>query len=135
MNDDDYDIDVDDLRKDIEVYYIWGADEDRNSKKAYEIDNYEGDIVNYVDGCWHIYGGLGRRCIYEDFRDIDIPLDEFIHFIDYDKHIMSIRGGHIVNDYQRIIITSTQDPHDIYKNIDEDPKRWLRRMKIIDMNQ
>ena len=54
MNDDDYDIDIDDLRKNIEVYYIWGPDEDRNAKKAYEIDNYEGDIVNYFDGCWHI---------------------------------------------------------------------------------
>ena len=134
LGNNEYDIDVDYLRKNIEVYYIWGPDDEINLKKAIEMDNYEGDIVNYFDGYWHIYGGIGRRCIFEDFYDAYIPLDEFIHFIDYDKHIMNVRGGQLVNDYERIIITSIQDPHDIYKNTGEDPNRWLRRMKIIDMS-
>ena len=57
---------------------------------------------------------------------------ELINFIDYNRHIMNVKGGSIRNNYKEIYITSLQNPEEIYKNIPEETKKqWLRRIKKI----
>ena len=67
-----------------------------------------------------------------------MSISEFINFIDYNKHNMNIKGGFIKNNYELIIITSIQDPHNIYNNIidnEETREQILRRINIIDLNK
>ena len=51
---------------------------------------------------------------------------------DYNIHPMNIKGGCIQNRYEYIIITSIQNPEEIYCNKPEEERRqWLRRIKCI----
>ena len=57
---------------------------------------------------------------------------EFINLIDYNKHIMNIKGSQVMNNYKLIIITSLIHPKKIYCNMTEEAReQWLRRIKII----
>ena len=59
---------------------------------------------------------------------------EFINFIDYNKHIMNIKGGSKQNNYELIILTSVQKLEDIYRNMTGEPRlQWERRVEIINM--
>ena len=128
------DIDIDDWNKTVNVWYIYGASGVGKTERAKEIvrtfENKKVNIVKNINGFWHGVGNA-ETAIYDDFRDSDMKASEFINFIDYNKHEMNVKGGSKVNDYKNIIITSIQDPHSIYKNMDDEPrKQWLRRMKI-----
>ena len=134
----DNDIDIDDIFKNIKVYYIFGPSGIGKSKKAFEIAKENGynkiNLVSYENGFWN---GIGKSCkvaIYDEFRDSSMKPSEFIKFIDYNKHPLNIKGGSIINNYELIIITSVQNPKLIYPNIGDEPReQWLRRMEIIDM--
>ena len=57
---------------------------------------------------------------------------ELINFIDYNRHIMNIKGGSVRNNYKLIYITSLQSPEQIYTKVPEETqKQWLRRIKQI----
>ncbi len=135
------DIDIDDVYKEIKVYYIFGPSGIGKSLKAKDIvrENKEkyGKIVNYVkysNNFWINIGDSANIAIYDEFRDSSMPLDEFINFIDYNIHPMNIKGGYKQNNYKLIIITSVQNPKFIYPNAKGEPReQWLRRMEIIDM--
>ncbi len=134
----DNDIDIDDIFKNIKVYYIFGPSGIGKSKKAFEICKELGynkiNLVSYENGFWN---GIGKSCkvaIYDEFRDSSMKPSEFIKFIDYNKHPLNIKGGSIINNYELIIITSVQNPKLIYPNIGDEPReQWLRRIEIIDM--
>ncbi len=134
----DNDIDIDDIFKNIKVYYIFGPSGIGKSKKAFEIAKENGynkiNLVSYENGFWN---GIGKSCkvaIYDEFRDSSMKPSEFIKFIDYNKHPLNIKGGSIINNYELIIITSVQNPKLIYPNIGDEPReQWLRRIEIIDM--
>ena len=134
--DNDYDVHIDvDSHKDVDVYYIWGPKGSGKLNKALKLVKIGFDIISYADGCWKGVSNYGKCCLYENFRDSNMSLNEFIRFIDNDKHTMSVRGGLKPNEYTTIIIISKQDPHYIYKNADDETrKQWLKRMKIINMN-
>lgn len=132
------DINIDDVYKNIKVYYIWGPSGVGKSHRAIDIVKEHGfksvNMVKYENGFYHGVGTI-KVCIYDDFRDSHMPASEFINFIDYNKHPMNIKGGSKINEYELIIITSVQDPYTIYKNMSDEPrKQWLRRIEIINMN-
>lgn len=136
------DINIDDWQKDVKVYYIYGPSGIGKSNRAKDIvrslkDKYGSsvNIVKYINNFWNGVGFNSQIAIYDDFRDSHMPASEFINFIDYNKHTLNIKGGSEINRYSLIIITSVQSPYDIYKNLEDEPKKqWLRRMEIINMS-
>lgn len=125
-----------DYYKEVEVYWIWG--ESGAGKTRYAVrDMLKRGITGFnevkmVGEFWH---GVQEECevaLYDDFRDSHMKPTELINFIDYNRHIMNIKGGSVRNNYKLIYITSLQDPNEIYKNVPEESKRqWLRRLKEI----
>lgn len=119
----------------IEVHYIWGDSGVGKTRWVYEqIGNEEFDNVDYRRGFWH---GVSmdpsiKIAWYDDFRDSHMHPSELIKFCDYYKNNMDIKGGKVLNHYDKIYITSVQDPNKIYGGMqDTEPKRqWLRRIKI-----
>lgn len=135
-------ININDWHKKIQVYYIWGPSGIGKSTKAIEIlkmNNIEEFTeVKHVGEFWNgIVGSeLTGAVIYDDFRDNHMKASEFINFIDYNKHILNYKGGYAKNNANLIIITSVQDPYEIYRTVGDEPrKQWLRRMEIINMNE
>nr|QQL09543.1 replication associated protein [Marmot associated feces virus 3] len=136
-------IDIDELQKDIIIYYISGASGIGKTEKAKEIirENKEKygtkvSLVKYENGFWINTGSNRNIALYDDFRDSHMKPSEFINFIDYNRHPMNMKGGSCINDYKLIIITSVQKLNDLYKNVAEEPrKQWIRRItKNIDMD-
>lgn len=134
------DIDIDDLHKEVKIYYIFGPSGIGKTEKSKQIvrDNKNKygtkvNMVKYENGFWNGIGN-SKIAIYDEFRDSSMKPSEFINFIDYNKHPLNIKGGSIINNYELIIITSVQNPEYIYSNVGNEPrKQWLRRMEIIDM--
>ena len=131
-------IDIDDLHKDIKVWYIWGPSGIGKTQKAIQLAKENGykkvHIIKYENG---FYSGVGSGegcAIYDDFRDSHMRASEFINLIDYNIHTMNIKGSYKQNRFKHIIITSIQSPIHIYPNMDDEPRQqWLRRMELIDM--
>lgn len=134
-------ININEWHKKVKVVYIWG---DSGLGKSLSVTrtlifNHESefDEIKHIGEFWH---GIGGDCVegvavYDDFRDSDMKASEFVNFIDYNIHNLNYKGGSAKNKYHLIIITSTQDPTEIYKNVKGEPrKQWLRRMKIINLN-
>lgn len=123
-----------------EVIWLYGDSGVGKTKRAIEMvgDNLV-DRVKFANGFWHSvsYDEDVKWCIYDDFRDSHMHPSELINFCDYYRNTMNVKGGSVLNHYDHIIITSVQNPHDIYPNMkDEEPKQqWLRRIKIIHMEK
>lgn len=128
-------------RKNVKVYYICGPSGSGKTNKALDIiqeNNFdEFDEVKYSNGFYIGASGLSKACLYDEFRASHMSISEFINFIDYNKHNMNIKGGFIKNNYELIIITSIQDPNNIYNNVidnEETREQILRRINIINLN-
>lgn len=127
-----------DWHKNIKVIYITGPSGSGKSFKAYETvitNNYdEFDEVFKAGEFWHGVKSDGKVCIYDDFRPSDMKPNDFIKFIDYNRHGLNIKGGSVMNNYELIIITSIFHPKKIYSGITEEARiQWLRRIEIIDL--
>ena len=133
------DIDVDEyFKEDIQVYYLWGKSGIGKTREAIKLIKEKGfkkfNEVKFVNGFWI---GLGNSevALYDDFRDSHMKASEFINFIDYNVHNLNTKYGYCKNKYKLIIITSIQDPMDIYRNMkDEEREQWIRRLNIININ-
>lgn len=129
-------INIDDIfMKNKEVIYIYGKSGSGKSLNAYKMIRDRGyktfENIKYQNGFWIGMNGKSECAVYDDFRDSDMKVNEFLHLIDYNKHSLNIKGGAVVCNYKLIIITSIISPWKIYKNkTDEEMKQWLRRMKI-----
>lgn len=140
MYDKQSDIDVDAWHKDVKVFYIQGPSGIGKTEKAKNIvrglKHVYGtkiNIVKYENGFW-CGTGSAKIAIYDDFRDSHLKASEFINFIDYNTHYLNVKGGSKLNDYNLIIITSVQKLDEIYKNMDDEPrKQWIRRVELINM--
>ena len=133
---------IDDVNKDIHVYYIQGPSGSGKTERAkklireykalhpdYKINFY----LKYENGFYAGATGAKIGC-YDDFRDSHMKASEFINLIDYNKHMMNIKGGHVMNNYELLIITSIQPINDIYKGLGAEPsKQWTRRVEVIDL--
>ena len=124
----------------LNVFYIYGPSGAGKTRKAQEIIkmfNYsEFDEVKHKNGFYLGVSGNCKACIYDDFRPSHMDVSEFINFIDYNKHNLNIKGGSLKNDYELIIITSINNPNNIYKNCtdnEETKTQWIRRMKILNI--
>lgn len=129
-------ISPEDYYKKVEVYWIWG--ESGAGKTRYAVNDMlkkgirKFNEVKMVGEFWH---GVQEGCevaLYDDWRDNHMKPTELINFIDYNKHIMNIKGGSVRNNYKTIYITSLQSPEQIYTKVPEETqKQWLRRIKEI----
>lgn len=121
----------------VEVYYIHGESGAGKTNRAKQIIKEKGGkfcSVKCTDGFWHGVGDCDV-CLYDDFRDSHMKASEFINFIDYNMHVLNVKGGSVQNNFKTIIITSIQDPYNIYNNMPEEGRRqWLRRINIINVN-
>lgn len=130
-------IPVDDYYKDIEVIYIYGESGAGKTREAIKILKDRGiktfNEIKCVNGFWHGVTESAGAALYDDFRYSHMSASEFINLIDYNRHTFNVKGGSVRNNYSLIIITSIQDPEDLYPSLtekDEEPKRqWLRRIK------
>lgn len=140
----DNDLDIMDFYKNVQVYYIYGPSGSGKTLKATQIicdniDKYGSKFnrLKFENNFWIGTGTDSKIALYDDFRDSHMKPSEFINFIDYNKQLMNVKGGCKSNNYELIIITSVQSPYEIYKNMnDQEPrKQWLRRMKIIKIEE
>lgn len=125
-----------DYYKKVEVYWIWG--ESGAGKTRYAVNDMlkkgieKFNEVKMVGEFWH---GVQEDCevaLYDDWRDNHMKPTELINFIDYNRHVMNIKGGSVRNNYKTIYITSLQSPEQIYTKVPEETqKQWLRRIKEI----
>lgn len=129
------DIDINNIFKKVKVYFISGDSSIGKSTKitpqiVNEHKDEYGTIVNHVKCINGFWTGIGtsKIAIYDDWRDSDMTPREFINFIDYQSHIMNIKGGCHRNKYELIIINSIQQLGDIYKNSKEPRRQWERRI-------
>ena len=125
---------------DIKVFYICGDSGSGKSQMAKQIiKNYVEknpeaniDLIKYDNGFYNGATGKSEIGFYDEFRDSHMKASEFINLIDYNKHIMNIKGSQVMNNYKLIIITSLIHPKKIYCNMTEEAReQWLRRIKII----
>lgn len=134
-------VDVEDLAKDVEVYYISGPSGSGKTERAKQIirENKEKygtklSMVKHTNEFWMGVGSGRNIALYDDFRDSHMKASEFINFIDYNRHPMNIKGGSCTNDYQLIIITSVQPLCNIYRKMQGEPRQqWLRRVTEIQL--
>ena len=135
-------IDVNDYYKGdkLKVFYIYGPSGMGKTRKAQEILKLFGytefDEIKHKNGFYLGVSGDCKACIYDNFKPSHMDVSEFIKFIDYNKHNLNIKGGSLKNNYELIIITSINNPHNIYKNCtdnEETKTQWNRRMKIINI--
>lgn len=125
-----------DYYKEIEVYWIWGESGTGKTKWAIDDMKQRGitafNEVKYDGSFWHGVQDDCDTCLYDDWRDGHMKPTELINFIDYNRHIMNVKGGSIRNNYKLIYITSLQSPDSIYSKVPEETqKQWLRRIKKI----
>lgn len=138
--DDEKDIEIDELKKNVQVFYIQGESGIGKTEKMKEIvrslKNTYGTKINMVkfDNGFYLGVGNAKICVYDDFRDNHMKASEFINFIDYNKHYMNIKGGSKLNNYELIIITSIQKLDSIYSSVRSEQKaQWIRRIKLINL--
>ena len=125
--------------KQVEVFYVYG--DSGAGKTKWCIDDMvkakveKFNEVKYDGSFWHGVKEDGKVALYDDWRDSHMKPAEFINFIDYNRHVMNVKGGSVRNGYERIYITSVQSPEEIYKSVNGEPrKQWERRMKCIHIN-
>ena len=132
-------IKLDEWFKELKVIYIQGPNSQDNYNKAVELAAEHGydkfDEVKHVRHLWRCVTENTGACIYNNFRDSHMKADEFVRFIDYNRHPLNITYGSVMNNYNLIILTSVQKIDEIYPNQPYDPpERWLRRVtKVIDL--
>ena len=111
-------MDIDDLYKEVEVYYIQGPSGVGKTCKAKELLKEHGykkvKMIKYENGFWNNVGDGTGCCLYDEWRDSDMRAREFINFIDYNVQIMNVKGGCIKNQFKLIVITSVQPLNEIY---------------------
>ena len=129
-------IDPEDYHKEMEVYWIWGESGAGKTRWAIKDMKKAGvkrfNEVKYDGNFWHGVTEDCDTCLYDDFRDTHMRPTELINFIDYNRHVMNVKGGSVRNNYTRVYITSLQSPEQIYPKIpEESSKQWIRRIKEI----
>ena len=129
-------IKVDEWSKEVKVIYIQGPNRQDNYNKAVELVAEHGyekfDNVKHIRDLWRGVTETTGACIYNNFRDSHMKVDEFVNFIDYNRHCLNIPYSSATNNYNLIIITSVQKINEIYPNQPYDPpERWMRRVSTI----
>lgn len=124
---------VSNIKKHVKVYYISGRSGIGKTNFAHNLIGKDScNIVKYENGFWMGVSNNCRIALYDDWRDNHMKASEFINFIDYNKQIMNVKNGCLLNEYNLIIITSILRLEDIYKNLEYENKvQWIRRIHEI----
>lgn len=135
-NEEAKDILVDEFHKKIQVFYLWGPSGIGKTKKAIQMIKEAGfksfNLIKYDGQFWHGVKEQQGAALYDDFRDNHMKPSEFINLIDYNVQLMNVKGSSVKNKYNYIILTSVQDPEELYANVTGEPrKQWLRRITEI----
>jgi len=119
--------------KKVKVYYISGRSGIGKTRFAhYLIGNEMYNVVKFENGFWMGITNQTRIALYDDWRDSHMDASEFLHFIDYNKQVMNVKGGFMLNNYTIIIITSILSLKTIYQDASlEDREQWTRRVEEI----
>lgn len=128
---------VDDIRKNIKVYYISGHSGAGKTNFAFRLIGKDPfNLVKYENGFWMGVTSTCKIALYDDWRDDHMEPSEFINFIDYNKHIMNVKGGSVINNYNIIIITTIIELEFIYMNNPKESRfQWERRIREIIIGQ
>lgn len=128
---------VDDIRKNIKVYYISGHSGAGKTNFAFKLIGKDPfNLVKYENGFWMGVTSTCKIALYDDWRDDHMEPSEFINFIDYNKHIMNVKGGSVINNYNIIIITTIIELEFIYMNNPKESRyQWERRIREIIIGQ
>ena len=135
-NDEAKDIKIDEFYKEVKIYYIWGPSGIGKTKMAVKMIKEAGfdtfNLIKFDGSFWHGTKEQEGAALYDDFRDSHMKPSEFINLIDYNTQLMNVKGGGHKNKYTYIVITSVQDPGEIYQNVEGEPrKQWMRRFTEI----
>ena len=122
--------------KEVRVFYLWGETHTLKSKHGLKFierccgDEYES--IKFINNFWNGAKGLTTTALYDEFRDSHMSASMFLSFIDYNVQGLNIKRDTVLNNYTKIVITSVQDPVNLYKTDEKYEHRgqWLRRMKI-----
>jgi len=122
--------------KQVKAYYISGNSGIGKTRFAtYLIGKEPYNIVKYENGFWLGVTARIRIALYDDWRDSHMRASEFLNFIDYNKQIMNVKGGFMLNNYEIIIITSILDLKNIYNTVSGESRvQWERRLKEIHLS-
>lgn len=122
-----------DSYKKVKVYYISGRSGIGKTRFAHFLIGDEMyNVVKFENGFWMGFTNQTRIALYDDWRDSHMVASEFLHFIDYNKQVMNVKGGFMLNNYTIIIITSILRLKDIYQDASlEDREQWMRRVEEI----
>lgn len=83
----------------LKVYWISGKSGIGKTTKAFEIlkqylkKNEKFDMIKYRNGFYLGASDKNKACLYDDWRDNDMKPEELLHLIDYNKHMLNIKGG------------------------------------------
>lgn len=124
---------VNNIRKNVKVYYISGHSGAGKTNFAFNLIGKDAfNIVKYENGFWLGVTDTCKIALYDDWRDEHMSASEFINFIDYNKHVMNVKNGCIINNYNIIIITTIIRLEFIYMNKPEESRfQWERRIREI----
>lgn len=125
-------------KKDLQVIFVYGSSCSLKSKSCYDFIQYLADDVYEkvkYDGHFWLGGFTGRTKVayYEDFRDTQMPPEEFINFIDYYVQTVNIKNQtYGKNLYTTILFSTIQNPNVIYEKsmTQETRDQWLRRVTV-----
>jgi len=140
-DEEDMEVKEEEYVKDLDVIYVYGPPHISKNDYVVEILRYNNitsfDPVEYSKGFWRGVSRNNNICNYYDFKDEDMSVKEFIHFIDTTIHCMNIKNTQKLNRYRYIIITSITNPNDLYK---EEIRRgeavasqWMDKLRVINL--
>ena len=131
-------INLNDINKQIHVYYIYGKSGSGKTDwvlSCLKRNNIlKCDMISYINKFWVGVTNKCYVCLYDNFNDSNLPMEEFINFIDNKQHYLNIKGGYMKNIYKYIFITSIIHPYELYlDDINEENNirdRFLSRLII-----
>lgn len=116
-----------------EVHYIYGKTGTGKSLTADRILP-DADHVNCKNDFWIGYNG-SKNIILNDLRGSDLKFSELLKLLDRHPYVMNIKGGQIHCQAERIIITSSCSPSDLYServnDYNDNIDQLLRRISVI----
>ena len=86
-----------DYYKKVEVFYVYGESGAGKTKWCID-DMVKNNVavfneVKYDGSFWHGVKENGKVALYDDWRDSHMKPAEFINFIDYNRHVMNVKGA------------------------------------------
>lgn len=96
-------------------------------------DNEYFDIIHFIGNIWFGISNKCSTCIYIDFDENDIDINNCIKLLDSKKWKLNAGFINIINNYNKIIITSSKSPELFYK----ENKKWkelIKNFKIIKLD-